>query len=84
MEKEICKNCGHEYQFHDVLDNEACHLMDCNCKGFKKQKIIKMKEEICKNCGKKENEHWYYYKACYNMKERRNIFEPMKKLEDDL
>ena len=43
-QEEICQTiinektgeiCGHEYTFHDVLDNEACHLMDCPCKKFK-------------------------------------------------
>ena len=37
MKSEICE-CGHEYTFHDVLDNEACHLMDCPCKKFKPKK----------------------------------------------
>ena len=30
-----CLNCGHGIGNHDVLDNYACHLMDCDCKGFK-------------------------------------------------
>ena len=26
--------CGHGLQFHDILDNYACHSMDCNCKRY--------------------------------------------------
>jgi len=26
--------CGHGLQFHDVLDNYACHSMDCECKKY--------------------------------------------------
>ena len=29
--------CGHDWNFHDVLSNEACHEMDCPCKKFKKE-----------------------------------------------
>ncbi len=40
---DLCE-CGHEYTFHDVLDNEACHLMECKCKKFAKQnKEVKKK-----------------------------------------
>ena len=40
---DLCE-CGHEYTFHDVLDNEACHLMECKCKKFVKQnKEVKKK-----------------------------------------
>lgn len=27
--------CGHDINYHDILDNGACHLMDCRCAGFK-------------------------------------------------
>ena len=33
---QICK-CGHSFHYHDTLDNHACHLMDCKCKGFERQ-----------------------------------------------
>ena len=28
--------CGHDNNFHDVLDNYACHSMDCDCNRFSK------------------------------------------------
>ena len=52
MKSEICE-CGHEYTFHDVLDNEACHLMDCPCKKFKPKNHCQYHTEfvnICAHC----------------------------------
>jgi hypothetical protein len=37
----ICK-CGHDWNFHNVLDNEQCHEMDCTCEKFS---LIKSKEK---------------------------------------
>lgn len=28
-----CK-CGHDWNFHNVLDNEACHEMYCKCNKY--------------------------------------------------
>jgi len=44
MKSEICE-CGHEYTFHAVLDNEACHLMGCPCKKFTPKN-----QSQCKGC----------------------------------
>lgn len=30
----VCK-CGHSMYYHDTLNNQACHLLDCDCKRFK-------------------------------------------------
>ena len=50
--EELCE-CGHEYTFHDVLDNEACHLTYCPCKKFKPKNHCKYHTEfvnICAHC----------------------------------
>jgi len=29
--------CGHDLNFHDILDNYACHSMDCDCKRYQRK-----------------------------------------------
>ena len=29
----LCK-CGHSIKYHNNLDNNACRLITCKCKGF--------------------------------------------------
>lgn len=45
MTNENLCQCGHDWNFHNVLDNEQCHEMNCSCKEFTPQKR-KMKNRI--------------------------------------
>ena len=37
--------------------------------------------EVCVNCGKLEDQHYYYYKACYSLEQRRGRFKSATKKE---
>jgi len=36
----ICE-CGHDWNFHNILDNNACHDMDCKCIKFNPSNKLK-------------------------------------------
>ena len=35
MKKDLICECGHDWNYHIVLTDHACDLMDCDCKKWR-------------------------------------------------
>ena len=40
----VCE-CGHNWGCHNVLDDEQCHIMNCNCNSFSPDKAPNSNKE---------------------------------------